>query len=378
MTANAARGADDDLALEYKKFFQAVASSPSSVVITDTDGVIEYVNDRFVESTGYTRAQAVGRKPNILKSGKTSAHVYDKLWADITSGQIWRGEMCNRRRNGEHYWEATAIAPIFGDDGQPSHFVAVKEDITERRLAEQELERRQERGAIIGRVTRTLLSEVSDASLVEALKALGSGLDVARTYLFRLSPDGTDIYNTHEWVADGVPTHQADFDGVSYKPLSWGLDQCRNCVTLVVDDANNLPAQAKAFKAVLQDGNVTANLTAPILHGAEFIGFIGVDMENAPRAWTPGDIELTERVAEILGLALLRMDAKVELRQARDMASHAEQNLLDAIESLPDGFVLYDADGKLEICNTQFRDDYGYSADDATRGVHFQNWVSWT
>jgi len=370
-TEVAARDANDNLALEYKKFFQAVASSPSSVVITDADGVIEYVNDRFVENTGYSRAQAVGRKPSIHKSGKTPVQVYDELWATITSGKIWRGELCNRRRNGEHYWEATAIAPIFGDDGQPSHFVAVKEDITERRLAEQELEWRQERGSILASVTHAILSEVSDASLIEALKALGSGLDVARTYLFRLSPDTTAIYNTHEWVADGVSAHHADFDGVPYKPSSWGLDQCRSGATLVVDDVNDLPARAKAFKAVLQDGNVTANLTAPILHGGEFVGFIGVDMENAPRAWTPGDVELTERVAEILGLALLRMNAKHEMRQARDMASRAEQNLLDAIESLPDGFVLYDADGKLEICNTQFRNDYGYLPDEAARGVHY-------
>lgn len=364
-------GVDDDLNLEYKKFFQAVASSPSSVVITDADGVIEYVNDRFVENTGYSRAQALGRKPNILKSGKTPAQVYDELWAVITSGKIWRGEMCNRRRNGEHYWEATAIAPIFDDDGQPSHFVAVKEDITERRLAEQELDLRQERGAILARVTRAFLSEVSDTSLVEALKALGSGLGVARVFLFRTAPDGTEIHNSHEWVAGGVPSHQVNFKGVPYERFSWWLDQCRNGATVIVDDVQDLPAQAKAFKTILHDGNVTANLTAPIVQDDTLVGFMGVDMENAPRHWTAGDVELTERVAEILGLALLRMDARRDMREAHDMASRAEQNLLDAIESLPDGFVLYDADGNLEISNTQFRNDYGYSQQETARGVHF-------
>jgi len=362
---------DEDLSLEYKKFFQAVSSSPSSVVITDANGVIEYVNDRFVENTGYSRAQAVGRKPNILKSGKTPSEVYDDLWAVITSGKIWRGEICNRRRNGEYYWEATAIAPIFGDDGKPTHFVAVKEDVTERRLAEQELERRQERGAILARVTHALLSEVSDVSLSEALKTLGGGLGVVRAFLFRISPDGNTIHNSHEWVAEGVSSHQENFESTPYAPFAWCLDQCRKGDAVIVSDVKDLPTKAKAFKAVLLGGNVTATLTAPIVHGGRLVGFMGVDMENAPRAWTKGDVELTERVAEILGLALLRMDAKRDMREARDMASRAEQNLLDAIESMPDGFVLYDTAGNLEICNTQFRTDYGYGEDEATRGVHF-------
>ena len=362
---------DEDLSLEYKKFFQAVSSSPSSVVITDADGAIEYVNDRFVETTGYSRAQAVGRKPSILKSGKTPTDVYDDLWAVITSGKIWRGELCNRRRNGEYYWEATAIAPIFGDDGLPTHFVAVKEDITERRLTEQELECRQERGAILARVTGALVSEVSDASLVEAMKALGRGLDVARASLFRMSTDGSEIKSSYAWVADGAPTLQAGALDVSHERYSWCLDQCRVGASVIVDDVQDLPAQAKAFQALLLGGNVTANLTAPILHGDVLVGFVAVDREHSPHTWTPGDVELAERVAEILGLALLRMDARHDMREAHDIASHAEQNLLDAIESLPDGFVLYDADGNLEVCNTQFRTDYGYAQDEATRGVHF-------
>ena len=366
-----ARPGAPDLSAEYKKFFQAVACSPSSVVITDADGVIEYVNDRFVESTGYRRDQAVGRKPNILKSGKTPMHVYDELWATISAGKVWRGEMCNRRRNGEHYWEATAIAPIFGDNGRPSHFVAVKEDITTRREAEERLIARQEHDAVLAQITKALLGAVTDAALGAALCELGACLDVDRAFLFRLSKDGQRIASAHEWLADGVASHRAAFEGLACGQFSWCLDHCRLGESLAVKDVNDLPADAAAFKALLIEGGVRASMTAPIMQAGQLLGFVGVDVERRPREWSAGDIAMTERVASVLGLALLRLDAENELRKARDLAHHVEQNLRDAIECLPEGFVLYDAQGNLEICNSRFRQDYGYSEDDVRPGTHF-------
>lgn len=105
--------------------------------------------------------------------------------------------------------------------------------------------------------------------------------------------------------------------------------------------------------------------------GNRFIGFVGVDVKDGPRVWSLDDTRHIERVAEIVGLALLRMDAEEELRQTRDRAYRAEQNLTDAIESMPAGFVLYDQDGSLVICNSRFRNDYGYSEAQTTPGVHF-------
>lgn len=364
-------GGEGDLALEYEKFFQAVSCSPSSVVITNADGVIEYVNDRFVASTGYSRDQAVGRKPNLLKSGKTPAHVYDELWATITAGEIWRGEMCNLRRNGEHYWEATAIAPIFDEDGKPSHFVAVKDDITERRVAEAELQASQERDGVLTRVMHTLLGEVSQTSITSALQALAECLGAHRAFLFRLATDGQAIADSYEWVGAGVQSQRRGFTGLPCADFAWCLDRAHKGETVIIEDVAALPKAAETFKDLLSQGGIHANLTAPILQGGQFLGFVGVDMENGPRPWSVGEVEITERIAGILGLSLLRQDAENELRAARDLAHLAEQNLCDAIESMPEGFVLYDEAGNLKICNNRFRQDYGYSEDDVRLGTHF-------
>ncbi|GFO59010.1 hypothetical protein GMST_13350 [Geomonas silvestris] len=117
----------------------AVEQSPSIVVITDTAGTIEYVNRKFVEVTGYSSAEAVGQNPRLLKSGSTPDELYQELWGAVTSGQEWRGEFQNKKKNGELYRELAMVAPILDDRGVISHFIALKEDVTERRALEEAL-----------------------------------------------------------------------------------------------------------------------------------------------------------------------------------------------------------------------------------------------
>src|SRR5512132_765694 len=122
---------------DLSKLFQAVQQCPMSVVVTDRDGAIEYVNPEFTKVTGYTLAEAIGRNPHILKSGHTPPELYAELWETISAGGVWRGEFHNKRKNGELFWELASIAPV-KDGDKITNFVAVKEDITERReMAEQ-------------------------------------------------------------------------------------------------------------------------------------------------------------------------------------------------------------------------------------------------
>lgn len=115
----------------------AVEQSDSSIVITDKNGDIEYVNPAFYKVTGYTYQEALGKNPRILKSGVTTENEYSNLWKTISSGSVWKGEFSNKKKNGELYWESASISPILNESGEISHYVAVKEDITERKQAEE-------------------------------------------------------------------------------------------------------------------------------------------------------------------------------------------------------------------------------------------------
>ncbi len=120
---------------------QAVKQSPSTVVITDLDGNIEYVNPKFTETTGYSSEEALLKNPRILKSNETKSEEYKELWETITSGKEWRGEFHNKRKNGELYWEFASISPIRNTEGAITHFLAIKEDITDRKQAEIQLQK---------------------------------------------------------------------------------------------------------------------------------------------------------------------------------------------------------------------------------------------
>jgi PAS domain S-box-containing protein len=118
---------------------QAVEQSPASVVITDTRGNIEYVNKKFTTITGYSLREVLGKNPSILKSGVTSNEEYRNLWEKLTSGLTWKGELHNKKKNGELFWEFAAISPIHNEKNEIINFLAVKEDITERKKGEEEL-----------------------------------------------------------------------------------------------------------------------------------------------------------------------------------------------------------------------------------------------
>ena len=119
------------------KLSRAVEFSPASVIITDATGRIEYVNPKFVETTGYSLTEVLGMTPSLFKSGRTPSAVYRDLWSTIRSGREWRGELLNRRKNGDLFWENTLISPLKDEYGAITHFIAVKEDISERKATEE-------------------------------------------------------------------------------------------------------------------------------------------------------------------------------------------------------------------------------------------------
>jgi PAS domain S-box-containing protein len=122
----------------------AVEQSPSILVITDIQGNIEYVNPKFTQVTGYTAAEAVGRDPKILNSDKQPQTFYEDLWNTINAGKEWHGDFCNKKKNGELYWESASISAIKNPAGQITHFLKVAEDVTTRKHAEEHIRQQNE------------------------------------------------------------------------------------------------------------------------------------------------------------------------------------------------------------------------------------------
>lgn len=153
--------------VQNTKLSMAIENSSVSVVITDKNGDIEYVNPKFCQVTGYSYEEALGQNPRILKSGKQGPEIYKAMWDAVSSGQEWKGEFHNKKKNGELYWEFARIFSIKDTDGTITNYVAVKEDITGRKTYEEELRFTYQCQEILNALLKTSFHGVTLAAQLE-------------------------------------------------------------------------------------------------------------------------------------------------------------------------------------------------------------------
>ncbi|MDD5361426.1 MAG: PAS domain S-box protein [Ignavibacteria bacterium] len=189
---------------EIKKLSRAMEQSPALIIITDIKGNIEFVNPKFVEVTGYKPDEVIGKNPRLLKSGITSPDDYSRLWKTISSGKEWRGEIHNRKKNGELYWESASISPIRDSKGNITHYLAVKEDITEKKKKEIELLEAKEKAEEMSRLKSFFLANMSHELRTPMVAILGFSeilSDIvtegeAKEYVDMINKGGTRLMET--------------------------------------------------------------------------------------------------------------------------------------------------------------------------------------
>lgn len=183
----------------------AVIQSPASVLITDASGKIEFVNPKFSELTGYEINEVIGSNPKILNSGTHSKEMFNNLWRTISSGGEWRGEIKNKKKNGEFYWEDVSISPIFNDEGKIINYVGVKEDITDRKKLIGDLIEAKERAEESDRLKTAFLQNISHEirtpmnsimGFIELLQDPDTTGDESREYIEIIEKSGNRMLGT--------------------------------------------------------------------------------------------------------------------------------------------------------------------------------------
>ena len=154
--------------MQVARFFAAMNQSPNLILVTDTDGTIEYVSERVEELTGYTAEEMVGANPRLLKSDQTPTETYQNLWSTISRGYTWSGELCNRRKNGELYWQHLQISPIRNNHQDIRRYVAVIEDISRQKMLEEEIYTYAISDRITGLYSRKILLELGNRDIAAA------------------------------------------------------------------------------------------------------------------------------------------------------------------------------------------------------------------
>lgn len=146
---------------QLRRLSRAVEQSASTIVITNVQGEIEYVNPAFTHITGYTTEEALGANPRILKSGKMAPEIYEEMWKTLVRGDVWQGELINKKKNGDLYWETASISPVKNNLDETTHYVAVKDDITLRKQMENELVVARDRAIEANRLKGRILANIS-------------------------------------------------------------------------------------------------------------------------------------------------------------------------------------------------------------------------
>lgn len=146
---------------EIRKLSRAVEQSPDCVIITDTTGMIEYVNPKFEDVTGFDANEVIGKRPYILMEGELPLERYSEIWDTLNAGNDWKGEFYNKKKNGDRYWEYASISPIKDDQGNITHYVYVKEDITQRKTFEIELVEAMQRAEEASKAKSQFLANMS-------------------------------------------------------------------------------------------------------------------------------------------------------------------------------------------------------------------------
>ncbi len=180
---------------ELRKHSQAVEQIGSAIVITDLEGNIEFINPSFTRATGYTREEALGKNPRILKSGQHSPEFYKEMWSKIKDGFTWQGEIINKKKNGELYWENATISPIKSLSGDTTHYVAVKDEISDRKLMQEELIQAKQDADSANQAKSEFLANMSHELRTPLNSIIGFGQILEKKIADTLSEKHTKYFN---------------------------------------------------------------------------------------------------------------------------------------------------------------------------------------
>lgn len=301
---------------------KALAATANSVMITDAKGTILWVNPAFTRLTGYSPDEAIGQPPRILRSDKHDPQFYEGLWSAIAAGVGWRDEIVNRRKDGSFYDADLIITPLVGEREEPTHFIAVKIDITHRKKTEKALRYRLELDDLVSNISTRFIemkADEIDRGIEQALAEIGSFLGAERAHIQYHHQDLTRLDVTHLWRSLSVGLSKEKLQAVDATQMPWLSARVARFEPVALSDLEELPPEAEAERRMLESQGLRSAVIVPMESRPDGRFFLGLSCRRQ-REWTATDIKALEMVGQVITHALRRKDDELELVRARDRA----------------------------------------------------------
>lgn len=273
----------------------------SLVSIADRKGKIIRANKKFCEISQYSEDELVGQDHSIINSGYHTKEFWSEVWKTITSGIIWRGEVKNKAKDGSFYWVDSIIYPVMNINGEIIHYLSIRHEITEKKIAEEELK--------IKSVFQDLLMEISskyinlpiqelDVSINESLAKLGQFVQVDRVYIFDYNYEKKTTSNLYEWCAEGIEPQIDNLQNIPFSDVPVWVETHNKGNEIYVPNVGKL--KPGKFKELLEMQDIKSIITLPMMDNGIAKGFVGFDAVNHVREFTKDEKNLLKLYSDML------------------------------------------------------------------------------
>lgn len=301
------------------QLLKTIEQSPVSIVVTDIQGNIEYVNPHFTKITGYSPEEVIGKNPRILKSDYTSDETYQNLWSCLSKGQEWRGELCNKKKDGSFFWESAIISAV-RNNGVITKFIAVKEDITSDKLVNEEMQKLSGLQDLLVNISlRNINLSINDidVNVIQSLKEISEFVDSDRAIIFKYDWEKSNCTCQHEWFADYLNPVGDKLKQVDLNEMTEWTENHLNAEVFYIPDIENYFG---ASNKVLKERGIKSLISVPFFIENKCIGFISFDSILKKHNYTEKETALLKVFGQIYASLLqrskLEMDLKLEMEKA--------------------------------------------------------------
>ena len=318
---------------KYLKSLTEAIDASSLVSVTDTSGKIIRANQKFCEVSQYSLKELIGSDHRIINSNNHTKAFWSNMYKTLFSGQIWHGEIRNKRKDGAYYWVNTVIFPVLDESGDPYEFLSIRQEITAAKLNETIIQRQINFQDLLMNISNRLINidEINlNKEIDKALKEIGIFVDADRSYIFDYNHELETINNLFEWCRDGVAPQIDLLQNIPFSEVPYWVDT--HFSSKIMDVLNVEQLDDSKFKDLLEVQGIKSLLAIPMMDGEKCIGFIGFDSVREVHSYTEIDKNILDLFANMLVNANKQKEFIQQIEDTNKKITEINENLEKLVE----------------------------------------------